>query len=328
MHIDRRVSNGLCTVDEHRDVVPVGDVDDTLHVVDGTERVVHMSHADEARARRNESLELAQDEVAVLVRGDCLQRGTFFASHLLPGHDVGVVVELADDDLVARRQELPSIGLRHEVDTLGGAAYEDDLLAGSGIDEALHLLAGLLVGISSTSGQRVGTAMDVAIIVLIIVADLVDDLNRLLRGGAVVEPYEVVAVHLLMEHGEVLLDLLRIQRVHFLIVQVAQLLRLRNADAEAVVLRHSLHRTARIVRIAEVRQVGIAASATQQLLEARLQLREVQGLVRQHTQTSLPDLLGAISLGDLSKQRKAWVFDAVAVNILDINHYFSTLFRC
>ena len=33
-------------------------------------------------------------------------------------------------------------------------------------------------------------------------------LNGLLRGGAIVEPYKVVAVHLLMQHGEVLLDLL------------------------------------------------------------------------------------------------------------------------
>ena len=81
-------------------------------------------------------------------------------------------------------------------------------------------------------------------------------------------------------------------------------------------LRHCLHRTTRIVRLAKVRQVGIAASATQQLLEARLQLREVEGLVREYTLTSLHSLLGAVFMGDFSKQRKAWVFDAVTTDIL------------
>ena len=138
--------------------------------------------------------------------------------HLLPGYDVGMVVEFTDDDLVTRRQVLSAVGLCHQVDTLSGAAYEDNLLAAGSIDEALHLFTGFFVGIGSTGSQRVGTAVDVAIIVFIIVADLVDDLNRLLRGGAVVEPYEVVSVHLLMEHGEILLDLLRVQRIDLLVV--------------------------------------------------------------------------------------------------------------
>ena len=79
--------------------------------------------------------------------------------------------------------------------------------------------------------------MDVRIIITVIVRDLVDDLVRLLRRGTVVEPYEVVAVHLLIEHGEVALDLLGVQRVGLLVVQVAQFLRLWDADAETVVAR-------------------------------------------------------------------------------------------
>ena len=63
------------------------------------------------------------------------------------------------------------------------------------------------------------------------------------------------------------------------------------------------------------------------MLKTRLQLREVQSLIRQHTLTSLPDLLGAVFMGDLSKQRKAWVFDAVAVYQFIIhNAYHFSLF--
>ena len=111
-------------------------------------------------------------------------------------------------------------------------------------------------------------------------------------------------------------------------MQALQFLRLWDADAEAIVFGRNLHRTARIVGIAKVRQVGIAAFAAQQLLEAPFQLREVESLVREYTLTSLHSLLWAVFMGDFSKQCKAWVFDAVAVNMLDIYHYFSTLFRC
>ena len=146
------------------------------------------------------------------------------------------------------------------------------------------------------------SSLDVTIIVFVIVADLVDHLDGLLGGGTVVEPYEVVAVHLLMEHGEVLLDLLRVQRVSLLVVQVAQLLRLWDSDAEAVILRHRLHRTARIVSVAEVRKVAIAASTCQKLFESRFQLLKMQVFIREYTLTNLPGLFRAILLGEIAQE--------------------------
>ena len=71
----------------------MGDVDDVLHVVDGTKRVVHMSNADKPCARRDEALELREYQVAVLVGGDGTQRGSTLLAHTLPGHDICVVVE-------------------------------------------------------------------------------------------------------------------------------------------------------------------------------------------------------------------------------------------
>ena len=50
--------------------------------------------------------------------------------------------------------------------------------------------------------------MDIRIIVLVIIRYLVDHLDGLLCGGPIVEPHEIVTVYLLMEHGEILLDLL------------------------------------------------------------------------------------------------------------------------
>ena len=52
------------------------------------------------------------------------------AEHL-PGHDVGVVLQLGDQHLVAGPEPRPGVALRHQIDGLGRAAHEDDLLASS-----------------------------------------------------------------------------------------------------------------------------------------------------------------------------------------------------
>jgi hypothetical protein len=56
-----------------------------------------------------------------------LERGAGLLAQHLPGHDVGVVLQ------VVMRTSSPAAGaaapaLRHQVDGLGGAAHEDDLL--------------------------------------------------------------------------------------------------------------------------------------------------------------------------------------------------------
>ena len=131
---------------------------------------------------------------------------------------------------------------------------------------------------------------------------------------------------------------LRVQRVHLLVVQLAQLLCLRNSDAEAVILRHESRRTCTLPRmgwiglreisVTDVRQVSIAVSTSQQLFESRLQFLEVERLIRQHTLMNFSSLFGTESFGGFLKQRKAWILDAVTVNILNIYHYFSTRFLC
>ncbi len=138
--------------------------------------------------------------------------------------------------------------------------------------------------------------MDVRIIITVIVRDLVDDLVRLLRRGTVVEPDEVVAVHLLIEHREVALDLLGVQRVSLLVVQVAQFLRFRDADAEAVVLGQ---RRGMGVHVTDVGQLAITTTACQQRIESCLQFREIQRLVRNNLLTLRLKLLGTVLLRHL-----------------------------
>ncbi|VGP61192.1 hypothetical protein SB00610_02937 [Klebsiella quasipneumoniae subsp. similipneumoniae] len=62
------------------------------------------------------------------------------AEHL-PRYDVGVVLHLADDDVIPSADVGISPAVGHQVDALGGAAHEYQLLRRSGVKESGRLLA-------------------------------------------------------------------------------------------------------------------------------------------------------------------------------------------
>ncbi len=122
------------------------------------------------------------------------QPAPFSARELLPRHDVGVVLELRDDDLVARADVAAAPALGDEVDALGRAAHEDDLSGDGALRNAAHLVARAFVGVGRARRQRVGGAVDVRVLVLVEVREAIDHALRLLRGRGVVEPDERAAV--------------------------------------------------------------------------------------------------------------------------------------
>jgi len=71
-----------------------------------------------------------------------------------------MVLEFREQDLVAAA-EPGGEDVGHEVDALGAAADEDDLIGAGRAEEVGHRPAGGLVGVGGTRGERVGAAMDV-----------------------------------------------------------------------------------------------------------------------------------------------------------------------
>ena len=69
------------------------DVDDALHIVDCAKGVVHMTDRDESCARCDDTFELSEVEVTVLVCRNSVQRSSAFLTDSLPRYDVGVVVK-------------------------------------------------------------------------------------------------------------------------------------------------------------------------------------------------------------------------------------------
>ncbi len=121
----------------------------------------------------------------------------------LPGHDVRVVLEVRDHDLVARAQAWPAPALRHEVDRFGRAAHEHDLAGRTGVDEALHAAARALEEIGRLLAQGMHATMDVRVRGLVVARHRVDDRLRPLARRGVVEVGERPAVDHAGQHREI-----------------------------------------------------------------------------------------------------------------------------
>ena len=114
-----------------------------------------------------------------------------------------MVLEVGDDDLVALVDVLPAPALGDEVDALGRAADEHDVVRRVRTDEPRHGGAGLLVGVGGPGGQVVRGPVDVGVLVLVEVRQPIDQRARLLRGGGVVEPGDLPSVDALRQDREV-----------------------------------------------------------------------------------------------------------------------------
>ena len=323
------MGNALRSVYEHGYIVRVGNLNDTLHVIDSAERVVYMTHADKPCAGRDDTLKLREYQVSVTVSRDSLERAAFLMAHLLPGYYVGMMVQFRYYHLIAGCQILASICLGHQVDALSGAAYEYDLLAAGGVYETLHFLTCLLICIGGTCRQGVRSTVYVAVVVPVIVTYLVYHLNRFLRSGAVVQPYQVMTVNLLVKDREILLDQVWIEGINLIVVEVMQFLRLGYPYAESVILRDISGRPRSVIPPALVRHVGESASTGKQLSETGLQLLQIKGLVRQYALTDLPCLLRTVFGSQVTQQsQRAVILSLKTVYVCKVEHHFSTLFLC
>ena len=146
------------------------------------------------------------------VTGNDPQHGALLLGDHLPRHDVGVMFERREDDLVARLQELPAVGLGDEIDAFGRSADEDDFLRRRGSEECLHLLPRLLEGVRRPGRQGVGPAMDVRVVLGVEARHGVDHALRLLRRRGVVEPGQRMPVNLLVQGGKLFANGRHVQR--------------------------------------------------------------------------------------------------------------------
>ena len=136
------------------------------------------------------------------------------ARGLLPGHQVGMVLQPAHDDAVAGAQ--PGLArprcpqpLGHEVQRLGRAAGEDQFMLHARADEALERGARLFKGVGGALAQRVHAAVNVGAVMAFEALHGFLHRQRHLRGGGVVQIGQRLAVDALRQHRK-----LRAQCLH------------------------------------------------------------------------------------------------------------------
>jgi hypothetical protein len=128
LHVHGHVHGGLRAVDQHRNAALMGDLDDFLHRHHRSKRVGHVGDGDHLRARRQRLDEVLDVQRAVIVHRHPTDVRAAMLAVEVPRHDVGVVFENGDDDVIALAHHHAAETLRHEVDGVSGVAGEDDLL--------------------------------------------------------------------------------------------------------------------------------------------------------------------------------------------------------
>ncbi len=205
LHVDGHVRSGLARVDEHQRAGRVRGPRQRPDVVDRAEHVRHRGD--------REQLGAAQDfadrrEVEAVVGGerDPAQLDATLLGQHQPGHDVGVVLHLAQHHHVALGQVLATPRVRDEVDGLGRVADEDDLLGLPGVEEPGDLGPRRLEGTRALVGDRVHAPVHVGVRRAVQRVHRVQHLDRLLRARRAVEVHEALPVDLALEDREVGLD--------------------------------------------------------------------------------------------------------------------------
>ena len=185
-----------------------------------TERIGSLRHGDDTRASVDELAEQLATQTARIVERQHADFGALALGQQLPRHQVGVMLHLADEDVVARPDEPFAPGIGHGVERRGGAGREDHLLLLGGPDPPGDPGAGLLVGLGGLLGEEMHAAMDVGILPTHETVDRLDHRPGLLRRGAAVQIDERPAVDLAGENRELLAYLIDVEHLSYRIFSI------------------------------------------------------------------------------------------------------------
>jgi hypothetical protein len=106
----------------------------------------------------------------------------------------------------------PAIG--QEIDAFGGAASENDFITAGRVDEFRGAMAGGFEGGSGAVAQFVNAAVNVGIVLLVVIAQRIENGPRFLRGGGVIEVDQRIPVDLLVQNRKILALRFPIDRLH------------------------------------------------------------------------------------------------------------------
>src|SRR5690606_8664777 len=117
---------------------------------------------------------------ALVDRADHEFRAGLFA-YELPRHDVRMVFEVRDENLVAWSETRAAPALRDEVDGGGRPTGEDDFRSRGRVDEGDQRIARTFVGFRRAMAERMHAAVYVRVVGALVLCHFLDDALGLLR---------------------------------------------------------------------------------------------------------------------------------------------------
>ena len=160
VHMHRR----LTAVGKDGNALLMGAGDDLLQRRHGSEHVRHVGDGDELGLRSDRGVHRICGKRAVFGHIHPFQHRALAFAQEMPRHDVGMMLHHGKHDLVAGLDARGKPGIGNEVDRLGAALGEDDLVRMRRMEEPAHGLARVLVGFGRTGGEIMHPAVHVGVV--------------------------------------------------------------------------------------------------------------------------------------------------------------------
>ena len=193
-HVERHARRGLAAVEQQLRAHAMRQIGGAAGVEHRAQHVGEMRQRNQFVARRQHRLERVAIDPSVLGQRADVDDGTGAFGDHLPGHDVGMMLQLREHDPVAFAQVRHAPALRHQIDALGRAAHEDDLVLACGAHELGDLAPRCLVAQRHLRAAAIHAAMDGGVVPAQRIVHGVEHGLRFLRGGGGVEIVPGLAV--------------------------------------------------------------------------------------------------------------------------------------
>ena len=149
LHINTEMGSALRSIHKHGDTMFMSNAGDFLHGIYRSKNIAHMGNAHQLGSLVEHSLISIHIDVTTLVHGDDTYGNATLCSLQLPGHDIGMVLHHRNYNLIAFLHKLLAERGCNEIETLGSATGEDNLINRRGIDKTTNRLACSLVQVGS-----------------------------------------------------------------------------------------------------------------------------------------------------------------------------------
>ncbi len=200
-HVDCEMRHRLGGIDEHDGALLFGESGHCHNRMDGAKGIRDPAESEDFGALVEQGLEGVLIEHAVIIAGDDFEnRTSAFAGHL-PWDDVRVVFEGRDENFIARLESCAQ-AVGGEVDRVGAAASENQLIRIGATEVGGDRFSGSFIGCSRGAGEGVGAAVDVGIDGFVVGARGIEDGEWFLGGGGIVQIDQGLAVDLLVQNGK------------------------------------------------------------------------------------------------------------------------------